>query len=120
MSGGSGVLSEPGWKAIGSGRLDAAKARLRCLWCVMLALTVAWATGGCASIRVTDPPRTATEQFLLAKAAEAAVEQLTFEPIRGRRVFVDSTYFAASEEAFVLGELRAQLLLAGVQLVPEP
>jgi len=45
---------------------------------------------------------------------------LTFEPIRGRRVFVDSTYFAASEEAFVLGELRAQLLLAGVQLVPEP
>ncbi len=74
-------------------------------------------SGGCASIRVTDPPRTATEQFLLAEAAEEAVNQLDFEGLRGRDVFVDSEYFAASEDAFVLGELRARLLLGGVQLV---
>lgn len=72
--------------------------------------------GACASNRVTDPPRTATEQFLLSRAAANAVGQLSFDPLRGRRVYVETKYFAASEEAFVLGELRARLLQSGVQL----
>ena len=73
---------------------------------------------GCTStIRVTDPPRTATEQFLLSKAAAEAVDQLSIEALRGRAIYMDATYFAASEQAFVLGELRAKLLLGGVQLV---
>jgi len=74
---------------------------------------------GCSSIRVTDPPRTATEQFLLSGAASRAVGQLSFDALRGRDVFVDTSYFAASEEEFVLGELRARLLLAGVNIVPQ-
>lgn len=87
----------------------------------------AWATlvgvapvvlSGCAYSRVTDPPRTASEQFLLSVAAERAVDQLSFTTLQGRSVFVDTSYFAASEQAFVLGELRARLLMAGVQLVP--
>lgn len=82
------------------------------LICLLLALL-----GGCTStIRTTDPPRTATEQFLLSQAAAEAVEQLSVEGLRGRRVFLDADYFAASEQAFVLGELRARLLLSGVQL----
>ena len=72
----------------------------------------------CASSRVTDPSRTATEQFLLSSAAGEAVGQLSFDTLRGRKVFVDSQYFAASEQQFVLGELRAKMLLSGVQLVP--
>lgn len=72
--------------------------------------------GGCTSVRQTDPPRTATEQFLLSRAAGEAVRQLNADALRGRIVFVDSTYFAAAEQAFVLGELRAHLLLAGVRL----
>ena len=72
---------------------------------------------GCASTRVTDPPRTATEQFLLSKAAAEAVSQLSFDALRGRRVYVESLYFAASEQAFVLGELRAKLLESGAHLV---
>lgn len=71
---------------------------------------------GCAQSRVTDPPRTATEQFLLSTSAQAAVNQLSFDVLRGRRVFVDTTYFAADEQAFVLGELRARLLLSGVEI----
>ncbi|MBX3365343.1 MAG: hypothetical protein KF866_11345 [Phycisphaeraceae bacterium] len=74
------------------------------------------AAAGCASSRVTDPARTATEQFLLSQAAAEAVRQLSFDVLRGRRVFVDATYFAASEQAFVLGEVRAKLLLSGVQI----
>lgn len=72
---------------------------------------------GCAQTRVTDPPRTASEQFLLSRAAEEAVGQLSFTVLQGRRVFVDTQFFAAAEQAFVLGELRARLLMSGVQLV---
>lgn len=75
---------------------------------------------GCAQTRVTDPARTASEQFLLSTAAAEAVSQLSFDVLRGRTVYVDTTYFAASEQAFVLGELRARLLLSGVQIARKP
>jgi hypothetical protein len=74
---------------------------------------------GCASLRVTDPERTATEQFLLSQAAIEAVEPFSFVVLRGHRIFVEDTYFAAAEKEFVLGELRARLLLAGVQIFPK-
>lgn len=71
---------------------------------------------GCATLRVTDPARTATEQFLLSQAAIEAVEPFSFVVLRGHKIFVEDTYFAAAEKEFVLGEMRARLLLAGVQL----
>lgn len=74
--------------------------------------------GGCSTIRVTNPPRTATEQFLLSQAAVRAVEPLSFDALYGRKVFLDEAYFAPSEKEFVLGEFRAKLLLSGVQLMP--
>lgn len=95
-----------------------------CSWTrgVVFAAFAAAAAGivsGCSSVRTTDPPRTATEQFLLSKAAHDAVAGLSFENLRGRDVYVDSTYFAASDSAFVMGELRASLLMAGARLVPD-
>jgi hypothetical protein len=75
--------------------------------------------GGCSHVRITDPARTATEQFLLSQAAIAAVKPLSFDVLHGRRVYLDDTYFAAAEREFVLGELRAKLLLSGVQISPE-
>jgi hypothetical protein len=82
------------------------------------ALTIFVLVGaGCAQSRVTDPPRTATEQFLLSRAASDAVGHLSFDVLRGRRVWLETQYFAASEQAFVLGELRAKMLLSGVQIV---
>ncbi len=71
---------------------------------------------GCASLRITDPSRTATEQFLLSQAAIEAVKPFSFTVLRGHRIFVEDTYFAAAEKEFVLGELRAKLLLSGVQI----
>ena len=91
-----------------------------------LLLTVcalAGTTGGCATIRTTDPPRTATEQFLLSGAASRAIDQLSSESLRDRRVFLDTTYLGSSqtanEYAFLIGELRAKLLLSGIRLVPK-
>ncbi len=88
--------------------------------------------GGCATIRVTDPARTATEQFLESEAITRCVNQLAADSLRDRSVYVDSTYLlgattttqpwqgqqAPSQEAnFLIGELRAKLLLTGVRLV---
>ena len=84
--------------------------------------------GGCATIRVTDPARTATEQFLESEAITRCVNQLAVDTLRDRRVYVDPTYLVSAtqpilaqtptaEQNFMIGELRAKLLLAGVRLV---
>ena len=72
---------------------------------------------GCANLRVTDPARTATEQFLLSQAAVEAVAPLSFEVLYGRKVFVDASYFAPVEKDFLLGEIRAKLLSSGANIM---
>jgi len=90
--------------------------------------------GGCATIRVTDPPRTADEEFLLTEAATRAVNQLSMDSLRGRLVWVVSEYTFSTtqpfdqsfltnevrsptfENAFLIAELRGRLLQSGVRL----
>jgi hypothetical protein len=77
---------------------------------------------GCATIRVTDPPRTATELFLLSGAATQAISQLSADALRDRQVWVDTQYLSDAREtsaelSFLIGELRAKLLQSGVRLV---
>ena len=74
------------------------------------------ALSGCATVRVTDPARTATEQFLLSKAAQDSVNGLSFESIHGRTVFLDAVNFSPAEKDFVLSEFRAKLLNDGVNI----
>ena len=71
---------------------------------------------GCATIRTTDPPRTATEQFLISEAAARAVEQLSASALRDRLAYVDPRYFQSTDREMVIGEVRAHLLLNGVRL----
>jgi len=85
-----------------------------------LLLLVAMSQVGCATIRVTDPGRTATEQFLMSEAVIEAIDQLSAASLRDRIVYVDATYLAGipqQEVSFLLGEIRARLLLAGVRIV---
>jgi hypothetical protein len=100
---------------------------MRLLKCLIPAATFALlvvaaaGAGGCASIRVTDPPRSATEQFLLTESTRRAVDQLSAEALRDRSVFVDTTYlissaFPSPENLFYVAELRSKLLLSGVRL----
>lgn len=89
--------------------------------CALLAAIFVLGAGGCASIRVTDPARTATEQYLMSQAVEKAVAQVSAAALLDRQVYIDSTYLTGSaqtsaEIVFLLGELRARLLLAGVRI----
>ncbi len=89
---------------------------------VLWAAIVAMSCASCATIRVTDPPRTATEQFLISVAATRAIDQLSATALRDRKVFIDPSYLfagvASNDQSFLLGELRAKLLSSGVRLVP--
>ena len=90
--------------------------------------------GGCATIRITDPPRTADEEFLLTEAATRAIAKLSLDALRGRSVWLVSEYAFSTtrpfdesfltnqvrsptfESAFLIGELRARLLQVGARL----
>src|SRR5690606_36563824 len=93
--------------------MTAARAPTLLMAAWLVAACAALATG-CTAARITDPARTATEQFLLSQAAVEAVARLSFDPLRGRRVWVDERYFAAAEAPFVLGQLRAKMLIDGL------
>lgn len=101
-----------------------------------LALAILPALAGCATIRVTDPARTATEQFLMSQAVSRALQQLNVDALRDRRVWIETGYFTGAEkvnvngeererlfttaeQAFATGELRERLLLAGARIVPD-
>ena len=91
---------------------------------------------GCATIRVTDPYRTATEQFLMSQAVSQALSQLNVDALRDRKVWIEGGYFTGAEkvnvngeerqrlfttpeQAFATGELRERLLIAGARVVEQ-
>jgi hypothetical protein len=85
---------------------------------LLLGLAIA---GGCSSIRITDPDHTADELYLENVASKLAVDQVSATVLRDRRVFLDSIYLTAAtqpsdQQQYMIGELRAKLLLSGVRL----
>jgi hypothetical protein len=89
--------------------------------CLPLLLLLGSLCGGCATVRVTDPTHTATEQFLMTVAAQRAIAQLSLDGLRDRLVYVDSTLSyvqsqPSGQDLYVVAELRARLLREGVRL----
>jgi hypothetical protein len=78
-----------------------------------------WMGTGCSSVRITDPTATATQQYLTSEAVAKAIAQLSFDTLRGRKVFVDNTYIAEAEKGFTTAEFRAAVLEAGALIQPE-
>jgi len=76
--------------------------------------------GGCAEVRITDPARTATEQFLMTEAIAEAVDQLGVEIMRDRQVYVADDYLDVPQAAYLIAVVRARLLEEGVRLVETP
>ena len=116
------VSAVPHWNYVRMSRRSAMR-RLGGLCPLVVACAVAAGVcGSCATIRVTDPPRSATEQFLQSEATRRAVEQLSAEALRDRKIYIDTQYlisaaFPSPENLFLVAELRNRLLVAGVRLV---
>lgn len=70
----------------------------------------------CASTTETHPSRTATEQLLVARAADRAVHGLTLPVEDGAAVFVDETYFRAETSPYAISAIRGALSEAGYHL----
>lgn len=86
--------------------------RARGLLLSLAALTAA----GCASTTETNPGRTATEQLLLARASDRAIEGLVLPLPSGASVFVDDAYFQGEGSRYAVSAIRAALSDAGFRL----
>ncbi len=80
--------------------------------CCCFALLAAFCLG-CASSRTSHTARTATEQVLLSNAIDQTLENVSFEPLGARRVFIDDKYLDAVDKGYVIGTLRHKTLAAG-------
>jgi hypothetical protein len=70
----------------------------------------------CASTTETNPGRTATEQLLLARASDRAVEGLILPLPAGSSIFVDETYFQGEGARYAISAIRSALSDAGFRL----
>ncbi len=79
-------------------------------------LALAGLAGACASTSETNPSRTATEQLLIARAADRAVQGLRLPVPVGTRVFVDDAFFRAENASYAVSAIRNALSEAGYAL----
>lgn len=83
---------------------------------VLCVLAVAAALSACASTTESNIGRTATEQLLLSRAADRAVEGLMLPLPLGTRIFVDDAYFRSEGSPYAISTIRAALSEAGFAL----
>ena len=104
----------------------------------LAATIVAALLGGCGTRRISDTPRTGTEQLLVAAAVDQAVSQLDFAFLADRKVYLDdsrvfplpagggeATFTSEvlgilSDRSFMIAGVRAAAMRAGVILVSRP
>lgn len=72
---------------------------------------------GCASSRETSPQRTATEQILLSRAVDRAVERLTIALPPGTSVYLDPSRFEAYDRGYAVSAIRDRFLASGARMV---
>lgn len=80
---------------------------------------------GCVTERVTDPPRTATEQLLISSAADRAADQLRLALPRGTKIFIDTRNFDSADAKdadakYAAALIEDRLLLQGMAVMSDP
>ena len=64
--------------------------------------------------------RTATEQMLMSSAIDKAINEINFQPLAGKEVFLDSDRLSGFvDQNYVVGTLRQALFSNGVILKPD-
>ena len=81
-----------------------------------LVSTAALALSACASTTETYIGRTATEQLLMARASDKAVEGLSLPLPTAASIFVDESYFQGEGSRHAISAIRAALSDAGYRL----
>jgi len=74
---------------------------------------------GCHTSKLTEPPRTVAEMVMLSHAADQAIAQLDLDPVRGKKVFLDASYFESVDGKYVIGALREAIAIHGGILVDQ-
>ncbi len=83
------------------------------------ALLVALAAG-CGTTRVSDTPRTATEQLLISHSIDETVSNLDFRMLADKRVYLDAQYLdGVTDKGYLVSSLRQHLLACGCLLQEE-
>jgi hypothetical protein len=72
---------------------------------------------GCGTTRMSDTPRTGTEQLLISNAVDKTVSQLDFSYLAEKPVFLDAQYLdGCVDKGYLVSSLRQQLLASGCLL----
>jgi hypothetical protein len=74
---------------------------------------------GCHTSKLTEPPRTVAEMVMLSHAADQAIAQLDLDPLQGKQVFLDASYFESVDGKYVIGALREAIAIHGGILVDQ-
>lgn len=74
---------------------------------------------GCGTIRVTDTPRAATEQLLLADAWDQAIGAVDFSPFVMTPVFFDDSALTSADKGWMSFRLRQSMGRQGLILVED-
>ncbi|HXD00632.1 MAG TPA: DUF6655 family protein [Verrucomicrobiae bacterium] len=81
------------------------------VWCLAPLLLC-----GCYTYRVSETPRTATEQLLLSRAAEQAMKGVDVNWLQGKKIFVEDKYFESYDKGYAVGVLRERFSRYGALL----
>jgi hypothetical protein len=73
---------------------------------------------GCGGRRITDTPRTASEQLLISAAVDRAATQLDFSYLAGRKIFIDTSLINRVDKEFLISSLRFWAWQRGCIVVP--
>jgi hypothetical protein len=85
---------------------------------LFLSVALSCAVSGCSSTRTSHTARTATEQVLLSAAIDRSLSNVSFEPLRSQKVFIDDKYLDSVDKGYLMGTLRHRTLAAGAVLAP--
>jgi len=76
-------------------------------------------TAGCGTTKWSDTGRTATEQLLLSTAVDRAIDNMDFQPLAEKFVYLDAQYLDCVDKGYVVSTLRQHMLSEGCVLMPD-
>lgn len=85
----------------------------------LLLLTALFAVG-CTTAATTNTARTATEQLLISKSVDGALDKVNFTPFAGADVYIEEKYVDGVDSKYLIGSVRHRVLHAGGRLVGKP